>query len=60
MSRLRVDPGRRRPLDDLAEVHDRDVIGDVTDDGEIVRDKEIREAPLRLKIRQQVQHLGLH
>src|SRR5581483_10438182 len=32
---------RGRELDDLAEVHDRDAVGDVADDGEVVRDEEV-------------------
>ena len=32
-----------RELHDLAEVHDRDPVGDVPDDGEVVRDEEVRE-----------------
>jgi hypothetical protein len=34
---------RRRDLDDHAEVHDRDPIGDVANDGQVVRDEEVRE-----------------
>jgi len=39
MPRLRVDLRRGRALDNLAEVHDGDVVGDVTDHGEVVRDE---------------------
>jgi hypothetical protein len=34
----------RRDLDDLAEVHDRYLVGDVSNNGEIVGEQEIRRA----------------
>ncbi len=46
-------------LDDLAEIHHRDPVGDVADDGEVVRDEEIGEVELLLQLDEQVQDLGL-
>ena len=51
---------RRRQLDDAAEVHHADAIGDVVDDREVVRDEEIGEAEPLLQVAHQVQHLRLH
>ena len=36
----------RRDLHDLAEVHHRDPVGDVADDGEVVRDEQVGEPEL--------------
>jgi hypothetical protein len=46
-------------LDDLAEVHDRDPVGDVPYDAQVVRDEQHRQAAVADQVRQQVQHLGL-
>ena len=46
-------------LDDLAEVHDGDVVGDVLHDRQVVRDEEVREAELVLQLLEQVEHLRL-
>ena len=51
---------RRRQLDDAAEVHHADAVGDVVDDGEVVRDEEVGEAERALQVAHQVQHLRLH
>ena len=51
---------RRRQLDDAAEVHDADAVGDVVDDREVVRDEEVGEAQPPLQVAHQVQHLRLH
>ena len=51
---------RRRELDDAAEVHHADAIGDVVDHREVVRDEEIGEAHPLLQVAHQVQHLRLH
>ena len=48
-----------RELDDLPEVHDRDPVGDVADDGEVVGDEEVGEPELLLQLDEQVQHLRL-
>src|ERR1700741_4741090 len=37
-------------LDDLAEIHHRDAVADVLDDGEIVRDKKIRQSKFALQV----------
>ena len=54
-----VDVGGRTDLDDLAEVHDRDAVGDVPDDGQVVRDEQERERHPVLQLGEQVEHLGL-
>src|SRR4051812_5233306 len=43
-----------RELDNAPEVHDGDAMADVLDDREVVRDEEIRESQLVLKIHEQV------
>src|SRR5215470_3743561 len=50
---------RRRDLDDLAQVHHGHARADVLDDGEIVRDEDVREAELGLEILEQVDDLRL-
>jgi hypothetical protein len=42
------------PLDDRAEVHDRDVVGDLPDDGEVVRDEEVGESETLAQVLEQV------
>ena len=37
-------------LDDLAQIHDRDAMADVLDDGEVVSDEQIGEVELPLEI----------
>ena len=49
----------RRDLDDAAAAHDGDLVGDVVDHREIVRDEEIGEAELGLQVLQEVQDLRL-
>ena len=46
-------------LDDLAEVHHRDLVADVAHDGQVVRDEHVREAELVLQVLEQVDHAGL-
>ena len=46
-------------LDDLAEVHDRDPVGDVAHDAEVVRDEDVGEVELVLQVVEQVEHLRL-
>jgi len=60
MARLRVDLRRRRAFHDLAEVHDRDVVGDVPHHREVVRDEQVCEPALPLQIGEQVEDLCLH
>ena len=59
MQRVLVQVVRGRDLDDLPEVHHGDPVGDVTHDGEVVRDEEVREAELRLELLEQVHDLRL-
>ena len=49
----------RRHLDDLAEIHHRDAVGHVLDDGEVVADEQERQAELLLQVLQQVDDLRL-
>ena len=53
-------PLGRSLLHDQARVHDRDPIGDLDEDREVVGDEEHREAELVLEALQQPQHLRLH
>src|SRR5262249_40037192 len=46
-------------LDDLAEVHHRDAVGEVADHAEVVGDEEVGEAELALEVAQEVQDLRL-
>ena len=46
-------------LDDLAEVHHRDLGAEVPDHGEVVGDEEERDVELALQVLQQVDHLRL-
>ena len=57
MRRTLVDVLLRPELDDLAEVHDRDAIGDVADEREVVRDEEVREPEVALERLEQVDDL---
>ena len=50
---------RRPDLDDLAEVHHRDPVGDLADDGQVVGDEHVGQAELVLEVLQQVDDLGL-
>ncbi len=60
MLRRREQTARRRELDDASQVHHADAVGDVVNDGEVVRDEQIGEAELALQAAHQVQHLRLH
>jgi hypothetical protein len=64
---LRVWMARRREqrpaiseLDDPAQVHHGDPVGDVLDHGEVVRNEHVGQPELALQVLQQVDHLGLH
>src|SRR5918995_5978605 len=59
VQRVLVQLLRRRDLDDRAQVHDRDPIGDVPDDGEVVGDEQIRQRELGLELLEQVDDLRL-
>ena len=50
---------RRRPLDDVAGVHDDDLVAGLGDDAEIVRDEQQRHAELASQPRQQLEDLRL-
>ena len=50
----------RRLLDDLAGVHDRDLVGPVGDHAEVVGDEDHRHEPLALLLLEQVEDLRLH
>jgi hypothetical protein len=65
--RLRVGVRRRiehrigRPdLDDLAQIHHRDAMGEMAHHAQIVRDKQDRQAQPLLQLQQQVEDLRLH
>ena len=45
---------------DAAFLHHDEVVGDVLDDADVVRDEQIRDAELALQLEQQVQDLRLH
>src|SRR4051794_18902305 len=57
MRRLLVDRLLRADLDDLPEVHHGDAVRDVTDDGEIVRDEDVRQPEVALERLEQVDDL---
>ena len=59
MQRRGVKVARRRGLDDPAEIHHRNALGDVLDNRQIVGDEEIGEPELLLQVLQQVDDLGL-
>ena len=59
MLRILVQLGRRADLDDMAEVHDRDAVGDVPDDAQIVRDEDVGEVEIGLQALEEVENLGL-
>jgi hypothetical protein len=59
VDRVVVDLLGRAELDDLPQVHDRDPVGDVTNDAEVVRDEDIREPELVLDVFEQVDDLCL-
>ena len=46
-------------LDDLAQVHDRHTVADLPDDGQIVRDQDVRDGKFALESFKQVHDLGL-
>ena len=59
MPRLGVQLVPAGQLDDLAEVHDRDLVADVPDHGQVVRDHHVGQAQLVLQVLEQVDDLGL-
>jgi predicted exporter len=48
--RNRERAARMERFDDLAQIHDRDAVGDVLDDGEVVGDEEVGQAELALQV----------
>ena len=50
---------RARLLHDPAQVHHRHLVGEVLDDGQVVGDEQVGDAPLLLQVVQQVQDLAL-
>jgi hypothetical protein len=52
-----VDGLRVAGLDELAEVHHAQEVGDVADDGEVVRDDDVREVVKPLQLAHEVEHL---
>ena len=59
MKRLFPQRGLRRILDDFAEIHDRDPVGHVANDRQVVRDEQIGGAAAGLEAAHQVDDLGL-
>ena len=59
MERLRVQRVRRRLLHDAAQIHHSDDIGDMTNDGQVVRDHHIGQSQPVLQLLQQVDNLCL-
>ena len=59
MARVPEQLGLVGDLDNAAEIHHRDAVADMGDDGEIMRDEEVGEAVLALQVDQQIDHLGL-
>ena len=55
-----VEVVRGSDLDDLAQVHDGDPVGDVTDDRKVVRDEEIGQPELTLELLHEVDDLCLN
>ena len=59
MARRVVEVTRRRPLHDVAGVHDRDVVGQLHQQGEVVGDEDHRESKARSQLREFVDDLAL-
>ena len=59
VDRVLVDLVRGPDLDDLAQVHHRDPVGDVADDAEVVGDEHVGEPELVLQVLEQVDDLRL-
>ncbi len=59
MTRVREQLALLRNLDDAAEIHHRDAVADMGDDGEVMRDEQIRKTMLALQVDQEIDHLGL-
>jgi hypothetical protein len=59
MSRYAEDPLTRSLLDQLAQVHHGDLVGQVLDGRQVVGDEQAGEPEVALKVRQQVEHRRL-
>ena len=59
MGRRPEDLRLRTDLDDAPEIHHRHAVGDVTHDGEIVRDEQVGEPPLLLQVLHEIDDLRL-
>ena len=57
---LGVEQVSRGDLHDLAEVHHQHAVGNVPDDVEIVRDEDVCQTEVVLKVLEQVEDLRLH
>src|SRR3954467_2541605 len=60
VNRPAVQVFRGRILNDLAEIHHRDPVGNVADHAEVMRHEQVRQAELVLKVLEQVDDLRLH
>ena len=60
MDRTREEVVDGGELDDDAEVHHGDAVGDVPDDAQVVRDEDVREAEVPLQVVEQVDDLRLN
>ena len=59
MQRRREQRRGRRHLDDAAQVHHHDPVGQMAHDAQVVADEQIGQAELLAQVHEQVQHLGL-
>src|SRR5471030_113533 len=60
MAGIAEEIGHRASLDDAAEIHDGDPVGDVLNDLQVVADEEIGEVQPLLKVEQQIENLATH
>ena len=58
--RFAVDHLGRSRFDDFSPTEDHDLIADMLDDGEVVRDEEVGQAELLLQVLEEIDDLGLH
>src|SRR5215510_15721884 len=57
MQRVRIEFGAGSGLDQLAEVHDANLLTDILHDGQIVGDEQVAEAQAVLELAQEIHHL---
>jgi hypothetical protein len=60
MGRAAEDAGPRTLLDQLAEVHHRDLVREVLDCGQVVRDEQTGKPEVPLEVGEQIEDRGLH